>query len=182
MENFDIQEPFSSTVKITGNFGYGNDPDILATFSTKNNDLLISNKLHLKNASFGGYLTTDIYETDEDRKANKSTKDIKIAFERIEANLEDAKVLVQNAYYQSTLDVSNFVEATILLDGSIESLGRIIETEDFDFKGGRFRLNASIAGDIPNTYHFLSVATGHFNLENTQVILKKMVSNCQSKT
>ena len=173
MENFDIQEPFSSTVKITGNFGYGNDPDILATFSTKNNDLLISNKLHLKNASFGGYLTTDIYETDEDRKANKSTKDIKIAFERIEANLEDAKVLVQNAYYQSTLDVSNFVEATILLDGSIESLGRIIETEDFDFKGGRFRLNASIAGDIPNTYHFLSVATGHFNLENTQVILKK---------
>ena len=173
MDNFDIQKPFKSTVKITGNFDYGNNPDILASFSTKNNDLIISNKLHLKNASFSGYLTTDIYETDEDRKANKSTKDIKIAFERIEADLEDAKFLVQNAYYQRTLDVSNFVEATILLDGSIESLAGIIESENFDFKGGRFRLNASISGDIPNTYHFLNIATGHFNLENTQVILKK---------
>ena len=173
MENFDIQKPFKSTVKITGNFDYGNNPDIIATFSTKNNDILISNKLPLKNASFSGYLTTDIYETDEDRKAKKSSKDIKIAFDRIEADLEDAKVLIQHAYYQSTLDVSNFVEATILLEGSNESLARIIETENFDFKGGRFRLNATIAGDIPNTYHFLNIATGHFNLEGTQVILKK---------
>ncbi|MFN4763191.1 AsmA-like C-terminal region-containing protein [Gillisia sp. Q332] len=173
MENFDIQKPFKSTVKIAGNFAYGNDPDILATFSTKNNDLIISNKLHLKNASFGGCLTTDIYETDEDRKAKKSSKDIKIAFDRIEADLEDAKVLIQHGYYQNTRDVSNFVEATILLDGSNESLTRIIKTENFDFKGGRFRLNAAIAGEIPNMYHFLNIATGHFNLEGTQVILKK---------
>ncbi len=173
MENFDIQKPFKSAVKIAGNFDYGNHPDILATFLTKNNDLLISKKLHLKNASFDGYLTTDIYETDQERKAKKSSKDIKIAFKRIEGDLEDAKFLIQDAYYQSSLDVSNFVEATIELDGSNESLARIIETEKFDFKGGRFRLNATIAGDIPKTYKFLNVATGHFNMENTQVILKK---------
>jgi len=173
MENFDLQKPFKSTVKIAGNFDYRNHPDILATFSTKNNDLIISNKVHLKNASFSGNLTTDIYETDEDRIAKKSSKDIKIAFERIEADLEDAKVLIQHGYYQSSLDFSNFVKASILLDGSIESLAGIIESENFEFKGGRFRLDASIAGDIPNTYHFLNIATGHFNLENTQVILKK---------
>ncbi len=173
MENFDLQKPFKSTVKIAGNFDYGNDPDILATFSTKNNDLLISNKLHLESTSFSGYLTTDIYENDEDRKAKKSSRDIKIAFERIEADLEDAKVLIQPAYYQSSPDVSNFVEATIQLDGSNQSLARIIETENFDFKGGNFRLNAIIAGNIPKTNQFLNVTTGHFNLDNTQVILKK---------
>ena len=173
MENFEIQKPFNSKVNIAGKFDFGNDPDILATFSTKNNDLLISNKLHLKNASFSGYLTTDIYETDEEQKVKKSSKDIKIAFDRIEADLEDAKVHIQDFYYQSTPDVSNFVEATILLDGSNESLARIIETENFDFKGGRFQLNATISGNIPNVYEILNVATGQFNLENTQVILKK---------
>ncbi len=173
MDIFDIQKAFQSTVKIAGKFDYGNDPDILATFSTTNNELLISNKLHLKNASFSGYLTTDIYETDEERKAMKSAKDIKIAFDRMEADLEDAKVLLQNGYYQSTLDVSNFVKATILIDGNNESLARIVETENFEFKGGRFRLNATIDGNIPNPYDFLNIATGHFNLENTQVILKK---------
>lgn len=173
MEDFDIQKPFVSTVKIEGKFDFGNDPDILATFSTVNNDLLIANKLHLKNASFSGYLTTDIYETDEERKEKKSSKDIKIAFDRMEANLEDAKVLIQDFYYQSTPDVANFVGATILLNGSNESLARIIETDNFDFKGGRFRLDATIAGDIPNTFDFLNVATGQFTMEGTQVILKK---------
>lgn len=173
MEDFDIQKPFVSTVKIEGKFDFGNDPDILATFSTENNELLIANKLHLKNTSFTGYLTTDIYETEEERKAKKSVKDIKIAFNRVEADLEEAKVLVQDFYYQSTPEVSNFVGATIQMDGSNESLARIIETDNFDFKGGRFRLNAAIAGDIPNTYDFLNVATGQFTMEGTQVILKK---------
>lgn len=173
MEDFDIQKAFKSTVKIAGKFAYGNDPDIIATFSTQNNDLLVADRLHLKDASFSGYLMTDIYETSEERIAKKSSKDIKIAFDRIEADLEDAKVYIQDFYYQSTPDVSNFVEAIIQLDGSNESLARIIETDNFDFKGGRFRLNATISGDIPNIYEFLNVATGQFNLENTQVILKK---------
>ncbi len=173
MKNFDIHKPFKSTVIITGKFAHGNHPDIQATFASKNNDLVIANKLNLKNATFNGYLTTDIYETEDERSAKKSSKDIKIAFDRIEAELEDTNVLIQDAYYQSTPETSNFVEATILLDGSNESLARIIDTDNFDFKGGRFRLNATISGDIPDAYQFLNVATGNFNLENTQVIVKK---------
>lgn len=173
LKDYNIQKPFKSSIKIVGKFAYGNNPDIEAQFSTTNNDVIISDRFHFKNTSFSGYLTTDIYESDSLKMANKSTKDIKLAFDNITAELEDVQVDFRNSYFQSTRDALNFIEANVRLNGSNDALTTIIDTDNFDFKGGTFRLNAHISGDIPNPYQFLNKATGDFNLKNTRVVLKK---------
>ena len=80
---------------------------------------------------------------------------------------------MQNSYFQSTPEALNFIDAHVKLKGLNEDLTDIIETDNFDFKGGKFLLNAHFSGDIQNPYEFLNKATGLFNLKNTQVVLKK---------
>ncbi|MEO5789970.1 AsmA-like C-terminal region-containing protein [Gelidibacter sp.] len=173
LKNYDIQKPFKTSAKIAGNFAYGNDPDITATFSTTNNDVVIANKFHFKNTSFSGNFTTDIYETDSLRILKKSTKDFKLYFDSLNAILDDIKVDFRDSYFQSTPEALNFINANLRLNGSNATLASIIDTDNFDFKGGKFNLNTHIEGDIPNPYQFLNKATGEFNLNDTHVVLKK---------
>ncbi len=173
LKDFDILKPFKSNIKIAGNFAYRNNPDIVATFSTINNDVVISNKFHFKNTSFSGNFTTDIYETDSLRAIKKSTKDFKLYFESLNATLEDITVDFLDSYYQSTPEALNFINANLRLAGNNATLASIIDTDNFDFKGGKFQLNTHIEGDIPNPYQFLNKATGEFSLNNTNVVLKK---------
>lgn len=173
LKNYDIEKPFQSSVHIAGNFAHGNNPKIEAEFSTNNNNITIADKMHFRNASFRGSLTNEIYSNDSLRTAKKSSKDIKIIFSSLKANLEDIKVDIIDAYYQSTPEAKNFIEAKINLKGRNEALATIIDMDNFDFKGGAFQLEAAISGDIPNPYQFLNKTTGNFQLNNTQVILKK---------
>lgn len=173
LKNYEILRPFKTSLMLAGKFAYGNHTTIQAEFSSDNNDISIADKLHFKNASFSGSLTNDLYTTDSLLNAKRSPKDIKIVFNTIKANLEDIKVDISNAYFQSTPEAINFIEANINLNGSNEDLATIIDTDNFDFKGGTFQFDAVISGDIPNPYQFLNKATGTFNLNNTQVILKK---------
>lgn len=173
LKDFEIQKPFESTIKISGKFAYGNSPDIEADFSTTDNEITISDKFRFEKAAFTGNLTTDVYTTDSLKAAKKSPKDIKIFFNSLNAELEDVNVSILNSYFQSTPETLNFIEANVRLKGSNETLAKIIETDNFDFKGGNFQLNTHIVGDIPNLYQVLNKATGNFRLNNTQVVLKK---------
>ena len=107
------------------------------------------------------------------RNVRKSDKDLKIIFNNISADLDQIKVDISNAYFRSTPEALNYVNADIRLEGSNEALANLIETDNFDFKGGTFLLNASVSGDLPNAYQFVNKATGNFKLNNTRVILKK---------
>ncbi|MCK0124995.1 AsmA-like C-terminal region-containing protein [Gelidibacter sp. F2691] len=171
--DYDILKPFESQIKIAGKFAYGNNPDVNADFSTINNEIIISEKIHLKNAAFAGALTTDIYSTDSIKRLKKSPQDIKVTFDMLNGEFEDIKMTSVNSFYQSTPEAANFVEATVNLKGRNETLAKLIETDNFDFMGGNFQLNTNISGDIPNPFQILNKATGRFDLQNTRVVLKK---------
>ena len=173
IKNYQILKPFYTNLRLAGKFAHGNDPDIRVNYSTNDNDIIIIDQFHFKNASFSGELSTDIYKTDSLRIAKKSSQDIKIYFDSITASLENVKVDIRNAYYQSTPDAWNFVEGAIRLDGNNDALAKIIEMDNFIFSGGTFNLDVNISGDIPNAYQFLNKATGTFNLGNSRVTLKK---------
>lgn len=173
LKNFEIQNSFKSSINIAGKFDYGSNPDVYAEFSTIDNDVIISNKFHFKKTSFGGHLTNDVYETDSLRFAKKSTKDFKLFFDTLNTELEDIKVDSRDSYYQSTPEAVNFIDANVLLNGKNETLASIIETDNFDFKGGTFHMDTHIKGDIHHPYQFLNKATGEFNIKNTRVVLKK---------
>lgn len=173
LKNYQILKPFQSKIRLEGKFAYGNNPDIEGDFSTDNNTIIVADQLHFRNATFSGTLTNDVYNTDSLKKAKKSPKDIKIVFNNLNANLEDIKVDISNGYFQSTPEALNFIEANIKLEGSNETLAMIIDTDNFDFIGGMFQLDAAISGDIPNPYQFLNKAIGNFSLKNTRVVLKK---------
>lgn len=170
---YEIVNPFESIISITGKFSYGNSPDIDAQFSTIDNDIYIAEKYHFQKTSFRGYLTTNIYSTDSIASTKKSSKDFKVFFNTIDTEIEGIQTVISNAYYQSTPEYSNFIQADLQLEGSNQSLATVIETDNFDFKGGRFNLNATISGDISNPEQILDKSTGSFTLNDTQVILKK---------
>lgn len=173
LKDFDIRKPFKSDIKIAGKFAYGNNPEITAEFSTSHNELIISEKIHFKNVAFTGNLTTDIYKTTNLKTEKKSPKDIRVFFDTLYAEYDDMTLKSTNSYFQSTPEAANFIEANLHLKGSNETLAKLIETDNFDFKGGHFQLQTHISGDIPNPYQILNKATGDFNLKNTRVILKK---------
>ncbi|OBX25948.1 hypothetical protein A9996_07470 [Gelidibacter algens] len=173
LKDFEIQKPLKSAIKISGKFAYGNSPDIEADYSTTDNEITISDKFRFKKVAFTGNLTTDIYKTDSLKTAKKSPKDIKVFFNSLNAELEDVNVAILNSYFQSTPEALNFIEANVRLKGTNETLAKLIETDNFDFKGGNFQLNTHIVGDIPNPYQVLNKATGDFKLNNTRVVLKK---------
>ncbi len=173
VKNYDILEPFKSRVTLVGTFDYGNNPNIFAEFSTESNNIIIADQYNLTNVSFKGYLSTDIYQTDSLRSAKKSSKDIKVAFDFITAELDDIHIDISKSYYQSTPDALNYLETTVNLRGSNETLATVLEMDNFDFKGGSFLLDAAMSGDISDPNEFLDEATGHFRMDNTQVSLKK---------
>lgn len=173
MENFEIKKPFNSTVTIKGDFAYGNNPDVEASFSTSTNAIVISDQHQFKNVTFSGNFTNDIYKSDILKKEKKSNQDFKLFFKYLNAELEDITIASHDSYFQSTPDAINFIEANVLINGRNETMANLIGMENFDFEGGNFELNANISGDIPNPYQVLNKATGTFNLKNTRVILKK---------
>lgn len=173
LKNYEILKPLTTNLKLAGKFAYGNNPDINAKFSTTDNEVIIADKFHFMQTSFSGHLTNDLYKTDSLRKEKKSVKDFKITFDTLVSKLETVKVDIRNSYFQSTPETLNFIDANVRLHGNNEDLASIIETDNFDFKGGKFRLDAHFSGDIQNPFEFLNKATGRFNLNNTHVILKK---------
>ncbi|WP_299395166.1 AsmA-like C-terminal region-containing protein [uncultured Gelidibacter sp.] len=173
LKDFEIKKPFESTIKIAGKFAFRNNPEVKATYATTNNEIVISDKIHLNNAAFTGNLTTDIYTNDSLRRLKKSPKDIRVTFDMLNGEFEDIKLTSVNSYYQSTPEDANFIEANVKLSGRNETLAKLIDTDNFDFKGGNFQMNTNISGDIPNLYQILNKATGSFALQNTRVILKK---------
>ncbi|HUH29488.1 AsmA-like C-terminal region-containing protein [Gelidibacter sp.] len=173
LKSYEIQRPLKTHLRLLGKFAYGNNPDINADFSTTDNEVIVADKFHFKNTSFSGNLTNDLYKTDSLRREKKSVKDFKITFDTLVANLETIHVDIYNSYFQSTPEALNFIDAYVHLNGNNEDLAAIIETDNFDFKGGKFLLDAHFSGDIQNPYEFLNKASGLFNLKNTQVILKK---------
>lgn len=173
LKSYEIQKPLQTYLKLLGKFAYGNNPDIHAEFSAADNDVVIADKFHFKRTTFRGHLTNDLYNSDSLRSLRKSEKDFRITFDTLNATLESVHVAVQNSYFQSTPEALNFIDAHVKLKGLNEDLTDIIETDNFDFKGGKFLLNAHFSGDIQNPYEFLNKATGFFNLTNTQVLLKK---------
>jgi len=173
IEKFNIQNPIETDLNLSGKFAYGNSPEIEVDFSTTDNTIIVGKNIQLKNATFQGHLTNDVYKTDSLKRIKKSSKDLKIVFNELKANLDDITLNINDAYYQSTPEALNFIEAQLNLEGTNEALAQLIETENFDFKGGTFQFDAAISGDIPNAYEFVNQSTGKFNLKNTRVILKK---------
>lgn len=173
LKAYEILKPFESTIKIEGKFAFGNNPDVEAIFSTINNEIVISNNIHLKNAAFNGNLTTDIYSSDSLGRSKKSSKDIKITFDMLNGQFDDIRLTTVNSYYQSTPQAANFIQANVSLKGKNETLTKLIDTDNFDFKGGSFQLNTIISGDIPNIFQILNKSTGRFRLNDTRVVLKK---------
>ncbi|WP_419212055.1 AsmA family protein [Maribacter sp. X9] len=172
LKDYEIVQPFKSELNLAGSFGHGNDPDVNVVYSSSENHVVISDLYHLKNATFNGRLTTDIYATDSLKKDKKTAKDLKLYIDAFKADLHGIAVVVDSAYYMSTPEVLNYVNAPVELKGSNEALTRLIDTDNFDFKGGNFDLVAQISGDIPVLTELANHAKGRFNLENTQVVLK----------
>ncbi|WP_026753612.1 AsmA family protein [Sediminibacter sp. Hel_I_10] len=172
LKDYQIIKTFKSELDLTGAFSYGNDPKVDVVFSSSENHVVISELYNLKDARFSGRLTTDIYATDSLKKAKKTSKDLKLYMDAFKADLDGIAVAVDSAYYMSTPEVLNYVYAPVQLKGSNEALTRLIDTDNFDFKGGNFDLAAQISGDIPVLTELANHAKGRFSLENTRVVLK----------
>ncbi|GGW74152.1 hypothetical protein GCM10008085_27960 [Winogradskyella epiphytica] len=173
LDIYDLKKTLNTDLHLTGEFAFGNDPKIEVDFSTEDNEIIIDEKFHLQNLSFKAHLTNDIYEIDSLKIKYKSPSDLKITFNDLRATSDDIKLKIDNSYYQSTPEALNFVQADVNLEGSNEALVKLMEMENFDFKGGTFQFDATISGDIPKSHHFINKATGRFKLKDTRVILKK---------
>ncbi len=170
---YHIARPMETSLTLEGDFSYGNNPKIYATFHSEKNEIIIADKFKLKNAAFDGSLTTDIFQSDSLRSRKQSKKDFRLEIDNLTASVDSMQLVVKNSSYQSSQESLNYVDVSMQLEGENESLTRLIATDNFDFSGGNFRLNTETRGDIVRVEDLINSAIGDFYLENTRVALKR---------
>ena len=170
---YTILNPIKTTLTLDGLFQFGNTPEINGRFKSTANTAIYNSTYTLSNADFKGKITNKLYASDSLQKANGTKKDIKIFFEKVTGDLDGMSLHLENSYYQSTPKHPNYVGANLIIAGKNESLAQVLKTENFDFKGGDFALNAQVSGDIDHPENLFNFADGNFLLTNTRVVLKK---------
>ncbi len=173
VSSYTILQPLNMNLTLDGIFKFRNVPELHAEFSTFNNEVVFKDSYTLATADFNGYVTNDIYSSDSLKEQKSSSKDIKIFFNELTGDLDGMQLKANNTYYQSTPENPNFIAADLSLIGPNESLARVLKNDNFDFRGGRFTLNANVLGDIAHPHQLFNYATGYFQLNNTRVVLKK---------
>jgi hypothetical protein len=172
IRDYQLLNPMRTEGIIRGQFGYGNFPLVMVDFSTVNNRMTIADRFILDSTAFSGHLTTDIYAADSIPMKPRSREDVRITLEHVSGTMDGMVVRIDTSYIQSSPDALNFLNASVEMQGSNEALGRLVNTRNFQFEGGRFDFKASITGDIPDPSQILNHANGTFSLENTRVILR----------
>ena len=173
LNKYDILKPFRTSLNLNGKFQYGDNPELYAEFSSINNQVLFNDKIDMDSVFFEGFITNNIYESDSLRAMKASKKDVKVYFEQLRADIKDIKLVAHNSYFESSIDASNFIKADLVVDGSNETLAEVLENDNFEFEGGRFKLEASIEGDIATLPEIFNSASGNFRMGNTRVSLKQ---------
>ncbi|MDR5589805.1 AsmA-like C-terminal region-containing protein [Christiangramia sp. SM2212] len=169
---YEISEPIPINFNLEGEFQYGNTPFIYADFSTSANHGSIHESLKLDNLDFKGYLTNSLNEETIARE-QPGKKDIKVYFEEFQAEIEDIKLSANKSYYQSSREADNLLNVDLKMSGSNETLAELLQTNNFDFKGGNFQLDAKIDGNATKSFEVFNSAKGRFTLRNTRVVLQK---------
>ncbi|SDB50073.1 AsmA-like C-terminal region [Flavobacteriaceae bacterium MAR_2010_188] len=173
IDPFAVLHPFNASVSIDGKFQFRSMPVLNAEFYSLDNEVIYENSYTLRHADFNGYVTNNLYESDSLKEAKSSSKDIKIFFTEVTGELDGMQVNAKDTYYQSTPENLNFIAADLNINGVNESLARVLKNDNFDFRGGSFKLNAKVRGDIDHPYRLFNYAEGNFQLKNTRVVLKK---------
>ncbi len=170
---YELLQSIATRLTLDGEFRYGNVPFIEGDFSTVDNQLRLRDSLEMTGVQFSGYLTNTLDNAQPEDQQQPSKKDIKIFFEDFKGSLEKLKISARNSYFQSSEQASNFVDASLKMSGSNESLTRLLQTDNFDFIGGNFNLDTQISGDISGPEELFNYATGKFTLNDTRVVLQK---------
>ena len=170
---YDIAEPIATKLQLRGKFRYGDIPFVDGDFSTSANTGSINDSLKLDNFSLSGYLTNTLNFDKNGNPQKPSRRDIKIFFKDLNADLEDLKISAGDSYFQSSEEALNYVDANLEMNGSNETLARLMQNKNFNFRGGSFNLKTRIEGNIPSPGEVFNSANGRFTLRNTRVVLNK---------
>lgn len=173
LELFHIDHPFPTSLNLRGNFRFGDVPYIDGTFTTEENSLRIADSIMISDVNFNGSLTNSLNLQPGLENEIPSKKDIRIFFKDIQGSFEDIKINLTDSYYQSTNEALNFVNASLIMNGTNATLARLMQTNNFDFIGGNFKLDTQIHGNIENAGEIFDHATGIFTLRDTRVVLQK---------
>ncbi|MAW95008.1 MULTISPECIES: AsmA-like C-terminal region-containing protein [unclassified Leeuwenhoekiella] len=173
LKPYAIAKPIQTHLTLDGLFQFGNNPTVNADFKSTANAVSYGDTYTLSNADFEGELTNKIYKSDSLQNLKGTKKDIKIFFKKASGSLDGMELNMENSYYQSTPEYLNYASGNLKIDGKNESLARILNNENFDFKGGNFNLDATLSGDIDHPENLFNYAQGNFLLTDTEVVLKE---------
>ena len=169
---YKLSGPIATDLSLEGEFSYGNVPIIDGEFTTFNNFGSLKDSLTINKINFNGYITNQL-PNKKDSKEQPGQKDIQVFFRDFNAELEDLTITANDSYFQSSEAALNYIKADLEMNGPNATLAKILQNDNFDFKGGNFDLKVKVDGNASQNYDIFNSAEGRFTLQNTRVILKK---------
>lgn len=170
---YHINEPIKTDLQLKGEFKYGNIPWIDGNFSTRNNSARLGDSLEIQNIQFRGFISNNLNRGTQEGPRPPTRPDIKIFFEDFSGNIEDIKIKASEAYFESSEETASFLNASVNINGSNETLADVLQNENFSFIGGDFKLNVELNGDISSNSEIFSKAQGDFIMRDSRVVLKE---------
>ncbi|MGB5941870.1 MAG: AsmA-like C-terminal region-containing protein [Leeuwenhoekiella sp.] len=169
---YSVTMPIQTSLTLDGKFRFKDMPKLNAQFATTNNEIVYNDTYTFEDVDFQGSATTDLYNSDLDDHL-RSPKDFKLFLEQISGKLDSIKLKAKNSYFQSTDEHANYIAADLDIHGPNASLARILENENFDFRGGEFSFTANVRGDIDEPDRILAFSQGKFLLKDSRIIYRK---------
>ena len=164
----DFLGPLSTRTRLEGSFYYRNNPRVRVTFGSEGNTAVFDGKNEVRNLSFSGELANRLFPEERDRE--EDPRNFKIQVPRLQGQLRDIAIEVNDLELASSPDVTNAVTAGIQAVGSPESLNQIMAEQHWNFEGGTFELKASVDSEKMELAEIISSANGEFTLKDTRVI------------
>jgi len=146
LEGFDILKPFKVKAKISGRFEYKNLTLVELQYETKGNEIVYKkDSLHLKNISFKGTFINRFYE---DSSIDENRKNYTFSFENLSGDYLNIPFKLTELLLKHVDSKPIHLTTSYKVEGEINHLNPIINSLNYNFSNGTFKLAGNYKGTI----------------------------------
>lgn len=167
LEGFDIIKPFKVNAKISGKFVYLDKTLVELEYETLGNEIFYKkDSLFLKNVSFNGTFINRVYM---DKNREEPRKNYTFSFKNISGVLDSIPINLTHVALVNDVPKPLHLSTEYKVDGEIEHLNNFINSKDYNFTKGNFKINGKFHGEVNTLTHIIESSEMEIYIKNLHI-------------
>ena len=168
LEGLAIKRPFKVSADISGKFVYKNNTLVKLKYETSNNEIFYKkDSLHFKNISFIGGTKNRVFE---DSSKVENRKNLTNTFEYLSGEYNNMPFKIKDLTLVSEFSKPKYLSTSYEVEGEINYLNTIINSADYSFSNGNFKITGNYNGTINSISDVINFS--EVNIKSKKLIIK----------